>query len=83
MAQDGSFAVVYVPKSPDNSVFITGSKQMRNYFNAIAFDPVTGNLLPSLAATVAGAGPNYLGYSADGKIWTGDWVLVLRPEKKP
>jgi len=89
VAEDGSFAVVYVPGEAKNGVFFNGLKQMGGVPEASAFDPATGNPL-GLIAMVAGTGPIYRAKSnfdltkpkQDNTPWEKDWLLVLR-RKQP
>ncbi len=94
VAEDGSFAVVYVPKSA-RDVFFDGLKQMGGVPEAQAIDPATGDYLGVLGI-VAGTGPIYRAIPSidpdltkTGKkdekdkakepaIWEKDWVLLLR-----
>lgn len=58
VAEDGSFAVVYVPKTMRDGVFFNGLEQMHGVPEASAIDPATGDSL-GVAGLVAGAGPIY------------------------
>lgn len=93
VAEDGSFAVVYVPKNV-NDVFFAGLKQMGDVPEARAIDPATGDQLGVLSIS-SGAGPNFhvipalgldftkTGGKAEKKkeeepgVWEKDWVLLL------
>lgn len=89
VAEDGSFAVVYVPEQAKNGLFFNGLKQMGDIPDATAFDPATGDPL-ALTAMVAGAGPIYQAMpnfdltkpKQDTTPWTKDWVLVFQ-RKQP
>lgn len=59
VAEDGSFGVVYVPRTYRDGVFFNGLEKMGDVPHAAAIDPATGQWL-GVAATVAGAGPSYL-----------------------
>lgn len=58
VAEDGSFAVVYVPKTLRDGVFFNGLEQMRGVPEASAIDPATGDSL-GVAGLIVGAGPIY------------------------
>lgn len=94
VAEDGGFAVVYVPRSVP-SVFFVGLKQMGGVPEAQAIDPATGSPL-GVVSVSSGAGPIYgvtpsvaldstkTGGKAENKkaqepgVWEKDWVLLLK-----
>jgi len=78
VAEDGSFAVIYVPGPAKNGLFFNGHKQMGGGIpGSMILDPATGGPL-TLTATVAGAGPVYTAHAHLGNDpWKRDWLLVL------
>lgn len=58
VAEDGSFAVVYVPRTYRDGVFFNGLEKMGGVPDAMAIDPSTGRPL-GVVGLVAGTGPIY------------------------
>lgn len=63
VAEDGSFGVVYVPRTYRDGVFFNGLEKMGSVPDAMAIDPSTGRYL-GVAALIAGTGPIYTAVSS-------------------
>lgn len=94
-AGDGSFAVIYVPRTYRDGVIFNGLDKMGGVPEEMAIDPATGGSL-GLVSIIAGTGPAYQAMppsnldltQPDKKtekrsmVWESDWVLLLR-KKQP
>ncbi len=97
VAEDGSFAVIYVPKTVKNGVISNEQEKMGQAPEATAIDPATGKSLGVIWLT-GGAGPIYRavpdlsidltqpGTQVEQKkpslAWESDWVLLLKRKQR-